>query len=54
MIPWIGGQCMEILWGYGMGQNMARLISHHWDSLIFVPKAKGFLETAFGTGRGVT
>ena len=32
---------------------MARLISHHWDSLNF-PKAKGFLGTAFGTGRGVT
>ena len=23
------GWCMEILRGYGMGQNMARLISHH-------------------------
>ena len=32
---------------------MARLIFHHWDSLIFVPKASRFLGMVFGTGRGV-
>ena len=26
------GRCMEILWGYGMGQNMARLIVHQWEN----------------------
>ena len=26
------GQCMGILWRYGMVQNMACLISHHWDN----------------------
>ena len=46
------GWFMEILQGYRMGQRMARLISHHWDNLIFVPKKKWFLGTLFGTGRG--
>ena len=33
---------------------MARLIAHHWDTLMFVPKVKRFLGTPFGTGIGVT
>ena len=33
---------------------MARLIAHHWDNLIFVPKAKMFIGTLFVTGRGFT
>ena len=37
------GRCMDILKGYGMGQIMARLIAHHWDNLMFVPKANRFL-----------
>ena len=37
-----------------MVHNTARLLSHHWDSLIFVPKAKSFLGTAFGTRKGAT
>ena len=41
------GRCMEILRGYGIGQNTVRLISHHWDSLIFVPKVRRFLGTSF-------
>ena len=45
---------MEILRGYGMGQRMARLIVNHWENLMFVPKAKRFLEMPFGTGIGVT
>ena len=48
------GQCMEIMRGYRMVQNMARLIAHHWESFIFVPKGGIFLETAFGTGKGFT
>ena len=48
------GQFMEILRGYGMGKRMARLIAHHWENLIFIPKLKRFLGTPFGTGRGVT
>ena len=47
------GRCMEILRGYEMGQRMARLIAHHWDNLMFVPKAKRFIGKPFGTGRGV-
>ena len=47
-------QYMEILRGYSMEQNTAFLIAHHWDNLIFVPKAKSFLGTEFGTGRRVT
>ena len=37
-----------------MGKRMARLIAHHWDNLMFVPKVKKFLGTPFGTGRGFT
>ena len=47
------GWCMEILKGYRMVHNTARLISHHLDKLIFVPKASRFLGIDFGTGRGV-
>ena len=39
------GWYMEISWGCGMGHNTAHLIFHHWDNLIFVPKAKRFLGT---------
>ena len=44
------GQCMEILQGYGMGQNTARLISHFRDNLILFPKAKIFLGTLLSKG----
>ena len=47
------GWCMYILRGYGMGQNTARLIAHHWESLLFVTKASRFLWMVFGTRRGV-
>ena len=47
-------RCMDIMRGYGMGQNTAHFISHHWDSLLFVPKASRYLGMAFGTGRGFT
>ena len=44
------GWLMDIMWGYRMGQKKARLIAHHWDNLILVPKAKKFLATPFGKG----
>ena len=47
------GQCMDILREYSMVKNMACLINHHWDNLIFVPRVERFLGTAFVTGRGV-
>ena len=45
---------MEIVRGYGVGQNTARLIDHHSENLRFVPKASRFLGMDFGTGIGVT
>ena len=48
------GRCMEIIRGYGMVQNIAHLIDHHWYSLLFVPNSRRFLGMTFGTGRGVT
>ena len=48
------GRCMEVLRGYKMGQKMARLIVHHWDKLMFIPKVKRLLGTPFVMGRGVT
>ena len=45
---------MEILRWYRMGQNMARLIDHHWYNQHFVSKASRFLGMDFGTGRGFT
>ena len=40
--------------GYGMRQNTARLIYHHWYNLLFVPKTSRLLGMDFVTGRGVT
>ena len=48
------GRCMEILRGYGIGLNMARLLSHHWDNQHIVPKTGRFLGKAFSTEKGVT
>ena len=48
------GWCMDTLRGYGTVQNMAYRTSHHWDSLLFVPKASRLLGVAFNTGIGVT
>ena len=48
------GRCMEIMMGYRMGSRTSRLIAHHWKNLMFVLKAKRFLGTPFGMGRGVT
>ena len=48
------GWCMDILRGYEMGQNTARIIAHHWYSLLFVPKASRFLGMVLGPVGGVT
>ena len=48
------GWCMEILRGYGIVQNTALLIAHHWENLIFVPKTSSFLGVTFVTGIIVT
>ena len=45
---------MEILRGYGLGSNMARLLNHYQGQQRIVPKAGKFLRGAFRTGRGVT
>ena len=39
-------RCMEILRGYRMGQNMARLIDHNWDNRRF-SKGKHFSRDGF-------
>ena len=44
---------MDIMRGYGMGNNMARLIAHNWGKLMFVPIARRLLGVDFGTGIGV-
>ena len=45
------GRCREILRGYVMGYNTSRPISHHGESLLFVPKVGRLLGMAFDTGR---
>ena len=44
---------MELLQGYGLGPNMARILAHYWVRKWIVPKAGQFLGKAFGMGRGV-
>ena len=44
---------MELLWGYGLGPNLARLLAPHWGRQHMVPKAGQFLGKAFITGSGV-
>ena len=48
------GRYLEILRGYGMGPNLARLIKNYWKCQRVFSKAGNFLGTEFGTGRGVT
>ena len=45
---------MELLQGYGMGPDLAILLSHCWGSQHIVPKVGRFLGKVFGMGRGVT
>ena len=45
---------MELLRGYGMEPNLARILENHWKHNWMVPMVGKFLGTVFGTGRGVT
>ena len=44
---------MEIMREYGIEQNTAHLISHHWYNHRFVTNASMFIGMDFVTGRGV-
>ena len=45
---------MKILWGYGLGPNLQRLLQRYFDKQKVVPKAGKFSEHPFSTGRLVT
>ena len=47
------GWCLEILGGYGLGLNMARLLTKYWDQHRIVTKLGKFLGKEFWTGRGL-
>ena len=48
------GICLDILRGYKLGKQLARLIFHYWEKHIIVPTSGKFLGRPFVTGRGVT
>ena len=48
------GKFMDIFRGFGMGPNLALLLSHYWGKQSIVPKAGKFLGRVFGIERGVT
>ena len=48
------GMCMELLRGYGLRPNLARLLARYWRRQKIVPKTGRLLSKAFGTGHGVT
>ena len=48
------GVCVEILKGYELGPNMARLLGYYWEKQKILPKEGKFLGWLFGTGQGVT
>ena len=48
------GRCLEVLLGYGMGPNLARLLTAYWDRQRIVLKTGKFLGKEFKTGRGLT
>ena len=47
------GMCMELLRGYGLRPNLARLLAHYWGRQHILPEAGRFLGRVFGMGRGV-
>ena len=47
-------RCLELLSGYGLGPNLARLLENYWRRQGIVPKIGKYLGTAFGAWRGVT
>ena len=48
------GRCIEVLRGYGMGLNLARLFKSYWDHHRIFPNMDKFLRKDFRTGRKVT
>ena len=46
--------CLELLGGYRVGPNLARILENYWRRQRIVPKVSKYLGTAFWTGRGVT
>ena len=47
-------RCLQLLSGYEMGTNLARLLDNYWKRQRIVPKVGKCLGASFGTGRGVT
>ena len=47
-------RCLELLRGYGLGPNLARLLDNYWRRQRIVPKVGKYLVTEFGTGIVVT
>ena len=46
------GRCLEILRGYGLVPNLARLLGNYWGMHIIVPMSGKFLGRPFGTRWG--
>ena len=47
-------RCLELLRGYGMGPNLARLLENYWRRHRIFPKVGKYLGAAFGTWIRVT
>ncbi|KAL7536992.1 hypothetical protein ACHAWF_005620, partial [Thalassiosira exigua] len=47
-------RCLDILAGYGVGQNMLRLIRHFWKEAELVCRTEGNFGRPFKAERGVT
>ena len=44
-------RCIEVLSGYGVGLNLARLLKSYWEQQRIAPKTGKFLGKEFHTGR---
>jgi hypothetical protein len=44
---------MDILAGYGVGQNVRRLLTNYWDLEVMVPKSAGYFGDPFRPTRGI-
>ena len=44
---------MTILAGYGVGQNVRRLLTNYWNLEVMVPKSAGYFGDAFHPTRGI-
>ena len=47
-------RCIEVLSGYGVGLNLARLLKSYWERQRIAPKTGKFLGDCFWTGRSLT